>query len=69
MKKILGEIAKLIILYIIACIYGYFNTPLKVHIWWVSAILVAVFYGIFKLSEYLYKKKKNSKKEPPQLKK
>ena len=69
MRKILGEIVSLIIVYVICSVYAYFNTDLKGWSWLVSAILMLVIYGIMKLSEYLRKKKRNSKKDPPQSEK
>lgn len=67
MRKILGEIAGLIIAYVICSVYGYFNSDLKGWSWLISAIIVLIIYGIIKLSKYLNKEKSNSKKDPPQL--
>lgn len=69
MRKVLGEIAIILVSYVIVSLYGYFNSDAKGWSWLISAIIVLVLYGIFKLSEYLHKKKSNSKKEPPQSEK
>ena len=69
MKKILIEIITMTIAYVFLSSYGYFNSVAKSWSWLISAIIVTVLYGFFKLIEYLHKKKRNSKKEPPQLEK
>lgn len=66
MRKVFGEICALVIAYVIVSVYAYFNTDVKGWSWLINAILVPAVYGIIKISEYLHKRKSNSKKEPPQ---
>lgn len=61
MKKIVFEIIQVVIAYIIATIYGYYNTPEpdNKYSWLISAIMVIIIYSIIKLSSK--KRKKNNK--------
>ncbi|MCI6155244.1 MAG: hypothetical protein MR674_00905 [Erysipelotrichaceae bacterium] len=53
MKKIVFEIIQVIIAYVIATIYGYYNTPEpdNKYSWLISAIMIIIIYPIIKLAE------------------
>lgn len=57
MKKIVFEIIQVVIAYVIATIYGYYNTPEpdNKYSWLISAIMIIIIYSIIKLAS---KKKK-----------
>ena len=57
MKKIVFEIIQVVIAYVIATIYGYYNTPEpdNKYSWLISAIIITIIYLIIKL----VRKKKN----------
>ena len=59
MKKIISEIIKVVILYIICAIYLYYNSsePNYKYSWLVSIIIVTIIYAIIMLASH--KKKKN----------
>lgn len=59
MKKILFEIIQVFIAYVIATIYGYYNTPEpdNKYSWLISAIMLIIIYPIIKLA----RDKKNNK--------
>ena len=60
MKKIVFEIIQVVIAYVIATIYGYYNTPEpdNKYSWLSTAIMVIIIYPIIKLAS---KKKKKEK--------
>ena len=51
-KKIVFEIIQVVIAYVIATIYGYYNTPEpdNKYSWLISAIMVIIIYPIIKLA-------------------
>jgi len=57
MKKIVFEIIQVVIAYVIATIYGYYNAPEpdNKYSWLISAIMLIIIYPIIKLAS---KKKK-----------
>ena len=52
MKKIVFEIIQVVIAYVIATIYGYYNTPEpdNKYSWLISAIMIMIIYPIIKLA-------------------
>ena len=64
MKKIVFEIIQVIIAYVIATIYGYYNTPEpdNKYSWLISAIMIIIIYPIIKLAEKKEKRKKKINK-------
>ena len=52
MKKIVFEIIQVVIAYVIATIYGYYNLPEpdNKYSWLISAIMLIIIYPIFKLA-------------------
>ena len=60
MKKIVFEIIQVVIAYVIATIYGYYNTPKpdNKYSWLISAIMIMIIYPIIKLASK--KNKKNN---------
>ena len=61
MKKIVFEIIQVVIAYVIATIYGYYNTPEpdNKYSWLISAIMLIIIYPIIKLAS---KKRKSKNK-------
>ncbi len=59
MKKIVFEIIQVVFAYVIATIYGYYNTPEpdNKYSWLISALMIAIIYSIFKLASKKEKKK------------
>ena len=59
MIKIVFEIIQVVIVYAIATIYGYYNTPEpdNKYSWLISAIMVITIYPIIKLASKKRKKK------------
>ncbi len=64
MKKILIEIIRLIIIYAIVTIYGYYNDdpPWNKYSWLTSAILIIIIYPIIKISLKKIKRKNDLSK-------
>ena len=52
MKKIVFEIIQVVVAYVIATIYGYYNTPEpdNKYSWLISAIMIMIIYPIIKLA-------------------
>ena len=73
MKKIVFEIIQVIIAYVIATIYGYYNTPEpdNKYSWLISAIMIIIIYPIIKLAEkkkektFDYVDRRDNIKPPP----
>ena len=61
MKKIVFEIIQAVTAYVIATIYGYYNTPEpdNKYSWLISAIMIMIIYPIIKLTSKKNKKNNN----------
>ena len=62
MKKIIFEIIQVFIAYVIATIYGYYNSPEphNKYSWLISAIIAIIIYPIIKLASKKRKKISNN---------